>query len=154
MNKLSVQLKILDSRIGSEFPIPAYATHGSAGLDLIACIDENLVLNPNRSELIHTGISIFLNNPDYVALIVPRSGLGVKHGIVLGNLVGVIDADYQGPLMVSLWNRSTQAFTISPGDRIAQLLITPVLQSNFDIIKEFSKTTKRGSGGLGHTDHN
>ena len=124
-----MQVKILDERLGKEWPIPTYATDGSAGLDLRACIDAPITLNPSETQLIPTGLSIYIANPDYAAMLLPRSGLGHKHGIVLGNSVGLIDADYQGPLMVSCWNRLQQAFSIEPGMRIAQLIIVPLCDS-------------------------
>jgi len=143
-----VQLKILDERVGKDFPLPAYATEGSAGLDLRACLDEPLLLLPNKADLIPTGLAIHIADPQYAATILPRSGLGHKHGIVLGNLVGLLDSDYQGEILISVWNRSEQAFTISPGERIAQLVIVPVLQVEFDIVGEFEET-ERGAGGFG-----
>jgi len=146
--KRSIKLRILDPRIGSEFPLPQHATAGSAGIDLRACLAAPLLLGPGRSELIPTGISIFVEDPGYAALVVPRSGLGHRHGIVLGNLVGLIDSDYQGPLMVSCWNRSEAPFEISPGDRIAQLVIVPVVQAQFEIVEDFAATA-RGAGGFG-----
>lgn len=144
----SVQLKILDKRLGEEFPLPDYATTGSAGLDLRACIDAPLTINPNETQLVSTGMAIHLENPKVAAVILPRSGLGHKHGIVLGNLVGLIDSDYQGPLMVSCWNRSVNPYTIQPGERIAQLVIVPVLQAHFKIVEEFT-ASDRGEGGFG-----
>jgi dUTP pyrophosphatase len=147
---IDIQLKILDKRIGSEYPLPQYATHGSAGLDLRACIDKDMILNPGTVELIPSGIAIHIEDPGYAAMILPRSGLGHKHGIVLGNLVGLIDSDYQGQIMLSCWNRGSEAFTISPGERIAQLIIVPVMQANFEIVPEFA-ASKRGAGGFGHT---
>lgn len=149
-NQNKIKLKILDKRIGSEFPTPSYATSGSAGLDLQACIDETMTVLPGETHLIPTGISIFIDDPSLAAVILPRSGLGHKHGIVLGNLVGLIDSDYQGPLMVSLWNRGDVEFTISPGDRIAQLVFVPVIQATFDLVEDFTET-ERGEGGFGHT---
>jgi dUTP pyrophosphatase len=144
----SLQVKILNSRIGDDIPLPSYSTPGSAGMDLRACLDESLTLAPGDTSLIPTGIAIFVENPGYAALILPRSGLGHKHGIVLGNLVGLIDSDYQGELMISAWNRSTSAFTIEPGDRIAQLVVVPVQQIEFSVVSEFS-STDRGTGGFG-----
>ncbi|MBV52519.1 MAG: dUTP diphosphatase [Coxiellaceae bacterium] len=146
----SVQLKIVDSRIGAEMAIPEYATQGSAGLDLRACLDDALALKPGQTELISTGIAIHLGDPTLAATILPRSGLGHKHGVVLGNLVGLIDSDYQGPLMVSCWNRSENTYTIEPGERIAQLVILPVLKAQFSIVDEFEQT-QRGEGGFGST---
>lgn len=145
-----VQLKILDKRIGQDFELPTYATEGSAGLDLRACVDGPVQLAPGQTELLSTGIAIYIADPAYAATILPRSGLGHKHGIVLGNLVGLIDSDYQGPLMVSCWNRSQDHFTIHPGDRIAQLVVLPVVQADFEVVDAF-ETTERGEGGFGHT---
>ena len=144
----SLQVKILNSKIGDDIPLPAYSTPGSAGMDLRACLDESLNLAPAETSLIPTGIAIFVADPGYAALILPRSGLGHKHGIVLGNLVGLIDSDYQGELMISAWNRGTSNFTIEPGDRIAQLVVVPVQQVEFSVVSEFS-TTDRGAGGFG-----
>jgi len=150
MNKL--QLKILDPRLGREIPLPEYATPGSAGMDLRACIDVSLTLKPGDTELIPTGIAIHLDDPGYAATILPRSGLGHKHGIVLGNLVGLIDSDYQGQLFVSCWNRGNKTFTIDAGDRIAQLVILPVAQVAFETVEEFSDS-ERGAGGFGSSGH-
>ncbi len=150
--KRRIQLRILDPRIGRDYPLPTHATAGSAGMDLRACLDVPLVLAPGTAELIPTGLAIFIEDPGYAALLLPRSGLGHKNGIVLGNLVGLIDADYQGPLMVSCWNRSAAPFTINPGDRIAQLLIVPVVQAEFDIVEAFA-ATPRGAGGFGSSGH-
>ena len=136
--------------MGKEFPLPAYATDGSAGLDLRACLAAPLVLGAGRAELIPTGLAIHVADPGLAAVIVPRSGLGHKNGIVLGNLVGLIDSDYQGQLMVSCWNRSTQDFTITPGERIAQLVVVPVVQVELTIVEEFT-ASERGSGGFGHS---
>lgn len=149
MNK-AIELKILDPRIGNEFPLPAYATPGSAGLDLRACLDQTLPLEPGQTVLIPTGISIFIGDANLCATILPRSGLGHKHGIVLGNLVGLIDSDYQGPLMVSMWNRGQQTFSIEPGDRIAQLVFMPVVQAEFKLVDSFD-ASERGEGGFGHS---
>ena len=146
----AIQLKILDKRIGTKFPLPQYATSGSAGLDLRACLDEPMLLKPATAELISTGIAMHICNPHFAGVILPRSGLGHKNGIVLGNLVGLIDSDYQGQIMISCWNRSKKEFLISPGDRIAQLVIMPVFQAAFDIVEEFT-ATERGEGGFGHT---
>lgn len=146
----SIDLKILDARIGKEFPLPTYATTGSAGLDLRAMIDAPLTVAAGQTVLIPTGISIYIADPALAAMILPRSGLGHKNGIVLGNLVGLIDADYQGPLMVSLWNRSQEAFTVNVGDRIAQLVFVPVVQAQFNLVSEFV-ATERGEGGFGHS---
>lgn len=147
-----IKLKILDPRIGKEFPLPAHATGGSAGMDLRACLNAPLTLNPGAAELIPTGISIYIEDAGLAAMLLPRSGLGHKSGIVLGNLVGLIDSDYQGPLMVSTWNRGSAPFTIQPGDRIAQMVIVPVLQVGFDIVEDFS-VTQRGAGGFGSSGH-
>lgn len=145
-----IDLKILDSRIGTEFPLPAYATEGSAGLDLRALINEPLTVKAGETVLIPTGISIYIADPNLAAVILPRSGLGHKNGIVLGNLVGLIDSDYQGPLMVSLWNRSKEDFTVNVGDRIAQLVFVPIVQASFNIVQDFEQT-ERGEGGFGHS---
>ena len=146
----SVKVKILDNKLGNEIPLPQYATLGSAGLDLRACIDEPLEIKPQETKLIPTGLSVYIENPKYAGIILPRSGLGHKHGIVLGNLVGLIDSDYQGPLMVSCWNRSKQAFTLQPGERLAQLVFLPVVQATFEIVDSFDSST-RGEGGFGHS---
>jgi dUTP pyrophosphatase len=146
----TVQLKILDPRLGQEFPLPEYATTGSAGLDLRACLDDTLMIKPGETILIPTGLSLYIGDPSLAAMILPRSGLGHKHGIVLGNLVGLIDSDYQGPLQISCWNRSDQAFTIQPGDRIAQVVIVPVIQVHFEVVENFTET-ERGTGGFGHS---
>ncbi|MFA7592820.1 MAG: dUTP diphosphatase [Thiohalobacteraceae bacterium] len=146
----TIQLKILDPRIGTEFPLPDYATDGSAGLDLRACIDAPLDLAPGTSELIPTGLAIHIEDPGLAAVLLPRSGLGHKHGIVLGNLVGLIDSDYQGQLYVSCWNRGRDSFTIQPGERIAQMVIVPVVRAQFEVVSEFS-ASQRGAGGFGHT---
>ncbi len=143
-----LQVKILDSRVGNDIPLPHYATSGSAGMDLRACIDEKITVAPGETRLIPTGIAIYIADPTYAALILPRSGLGHKHGIVLGNLVGLIDSDYQGELMISCWNRGSVEFTIAPADRIAQLVLVPVIQSQLNIVEEF-KETRRGAGGFG-----
>lgn len=145
-----VQLKILDKRIGNEFAMPTYATDGSAGIDLRACVSEPTQLAPSETILIPTGMAIYIGDPNMAATILPRSGLGHKHGIVLGNLVGLIDSDYQGELMVSCWNRGKDHFTIEPGDRIAQLVFVPVITAKFDVVDEFV-ATDRGTGGFGHT---
>jgi dUTP pyrophosphatase len=146
--KKKLQLKILDPRIGKDIPLPEYATDGSAGLDLRACLDTPLSLAPGDTELIPTGLAIYIEDPGLAAVILPRSGLGHKHGIVLGNLVGLIDSDYQGQLFVSCWNRGRDAFTVQPGERIAQLVLVPVVQAGFEIVKDFT-TTLRGVGGFG-----
>ncbi len=145
-----VQLKILDPRIGKEFPLPAPATDGSAGADLRACLEEPVELAPGDCRLISSGIAIHLADPGLAALILPRSGLGHKHGIVLGNLVGLIDSDYQGELMISCWNRGQDTFRIEPGDRIAQLVIVPVVPAVFEVVETFGDSS-RGAGGFGHT---
>lgn len=145
-----IQLKILDPRVGTEFPLPEYATEGSAGLDLRACLDESMTIQPGQTELIPTGMAIHINDPSLAAVILPRSGLGHKHGIVLGNLVGLIDSDYQGQLFVSTWNRGTEPFTLNPGERLAQLVFVPVIQARFDIVREFDQS-QRGEGGFGHS---
>lgn len=147
--KRKIQVKVLDPKI-KEYAMPSYATEGSAGLDLRACIDEPLQLAPGETQLLATGLSIYIADPSLAAVILPRSGLGHKHGIVLGNLVGLIDSDYQGPLMVSAWNRGQDHFTIQPGDRIAQLVFVPVEQVSFDIVDEFA-VSGRGEGGFGST---
>ena len=146
----TLQVKVLDARIGREFPLPAYATEGSAGMDLRACLDAPLALAPGVAELVPTGIAIHVADPGLAALLLPRSGLGHKHGVVLGNLVGLIDSDYQGQLMVSLWNRSTTPFTVQPGDRIAQLVLVPVVHARLEVVAAFYGST-RGAGGFGHT---
>ena len=146
MQKL--QVKLLDQRIGNEFPLPHYATEGSAGLDLRACLDQPVTLEPGQTELLATGIAIHIEDPSLCAMILPRSGLGHKHGIVLGNLVGLIDSDYQGQLMVSCWNRGQTTFVITPGERIAQLVLVPVIQAAFEVVEEFSDSD-RGEGGFG-----
>jgi dUTP pyrophosphatase len=143
-----LQVRVLDSRIGSEYPLPQYATSGSAGVDLRACIEAPLELKPGDTQLIPSGIAIHLSDPGYAAIVLPRSGLGHKHGIVLGNLVGLIDSDYQGQVFVSVWNRGQSTFTIQPGERIAQLVVVPVVQVEFDIVKEFD-ASERGAGGFG-----
>lgn len=148
---LQVQYKILDSRLGNEIELPHYGTAGSAGLDLRACINAPLELHPGQVVMIPTGMAVHLNDPGYAAMLLPRSGLGHKHGIVLGNLVGLIDSDYQGPLMVSCWNRGDTPYTIQVGERIAQMVIVPVLQPIFTQVDDFHETTERGQGGFGHT---
>lgn len=148
--KQPLQVKILNKKIGTEIPMPEYATNGSAGIDLRACIDEPIELTPGKTVLISTGLSIFIEDPGLAATILPRSGLGHKHGIVLGNLVGLIDSDYQGELMVSCWNRGDTTFTVEPGERIAQLVVLPVVQVEFQIVDEF-KESARGVGGFGST---
>ncbi|GDY28283.1 MULTISPECIES: dUTP diphosphatase [unclassified Agarivorans] len=145
-----IALKILDQRIGTTFPMPEYATPGSAGMDLRACLDQAVTLAPGQTELIPTGLAIHIADPTLAATILPRSGLGHKHGIVLGNLVGLIDSDYQGQLMVSCWNRGQSTFTIEPGERIAQLVFVPVVQASFEIVEDFT-ASQRGEGGFGHS---
>ena len=145
-----IKLKILDPRLGRDFPLPDYATTGSAGLDLRACLDGPLVLEPGQTELLPTGLAIHIDDPGLAAVLLPRSGLGHKHGIVLGNLVGLIDSDYQGQVFVSAWNRSAQAFTIQPGERVAQMVILPVVRARFEVVDDFSAST-RGAGGFGHS---
>jgi dUTP pyrophosphatase len=146
----ALQVRILDARLGKDYPLPAYATRGSAGLDLRAMVDSALVLEGGRAELVPTGLAIHLDDPGLAAVILPRSGLGHKHGLVLGNLVGLIDSDYQGPLMVSCWNRGTQPYTVQPGERIAQLVVVPVVQVQPEVVEAFAGS-ERGAGGFGHT---
>lgn len=146
----SIQLKILDPRIGTEYPLPDYATDGSAGMDLRACLDQTLRLEPGQTELVPTGIAIHISDPGLAAVLLPRSGLGHKHGIVLGNLVGLIDSDYQGQLYVSCWNRGRDTFTVEPGERIAQMIFLPVVRTGFEVVEEFADSD-RGEGGFGHT---
>ena len=145
-----IQLRLLDERLGRDYPLPDYATQGSAGFDLRACVHEPLLVEPGQTELIPTGIAIHINDPELAAIILPRSGRGHKHGIVLGNLVGLIDSDYQGQVLVSCWNRSCQPFTIDPGLRLAQMVIVPIVQVEFDVVRDFDAST-RGEGGFGHT---
>jgi dUTP pyrophosphatase len=145
-----IQLKVLDARLGDTIELPDYATAGSAGLDLRACLDDDLILEPGATILIPTGLAIHIDDPSLAAVLLPRSGLGHKHGIVLGNLVGLIDSDYQGQLFVSCWNRSQTAFTINVGERIAQMVFVPVIQVAFEQVDEFT-STERGTGGFGHT---
>ena len=146
---LQVDLKILDERIREHMPV--YATAGSAGLDLRACLDAPLTLQPNAWQLVPTGMAVHLNDPGYAALLLPRSGLGHKHGIVLGNLVGLIDSDYQGQLMVSVWNRSNEPFTVEPLERVAQMVIVPVVQAQFNVVDDFAQASARGACGYGST---
>ncbi len=146
----SIDVRILDPRLGSEFPLPEYATEGSAGMDLRALPEQTIELAPGETELLPTGMAIHLADPGLAAVILPRSGLGHKHGIVLGNLVGLIDSDYQGQLFVSCWNRGNTSFTINPGDRIAQLVIVPVVQASLRVVEDF-ESSERGAGGFGHT---
>ena len=145
-----IKLKILDPRLGRDFPLPEYATPGSAGLDLRACLDGPLLLAPGQTELVPTGLAIHIDDPGLAAVLLPRSGLGHKHGIVLGNLVGLIDSDYQGQVFVSAWNRSAQPFTVEPGERIAQMVIVPVVRARFEVVEDFS-ASERGAGGFGHS---
>ena len=146
----TLQAKVMDPRLGQQWPLPHYATEGSAGLDLRAMLDEPLTLEPGQTQLLPTGLAIHIADPGLAAMILPRSGMGHKHGIVLGNLVGLIDSDYQGQLMVSCWNRSQNVFIIEPGERIAQLILVPVLQAKLDIVDSFDNS-QRGAGGFGHT---
>ncbi|AIS18958.1 deoxyuridine 5'-triphosphate nucleotidohydrolase [Pseudomonas rhizosphaerae] len=146
----ALQAKILDPRLGRDFPLPHYATPGSAGLDLRAMLQQDTLLAPGQTLLIPTGLSIYIGDPDLAAMILPRSGLGHKHGIVLGNLVGLIDSDYQGELMVSCWNRGDSAFTLTVGERIAQLVLVPVVQAHFELVESFDES-QRGTGGFGHS---
>ena len=145
-----IEYKIIDPRIGNEFPLPTYATSGSAGMDLRACLDTALTLNPGETQLIPTGLAIHIGDPSLAAVILPRSGLGHKHGVVLGNLVGLIDSDYQGQLMISCWNRGQQSFVIEPGERIAQLVFVPVVQVELAAVEDFDQSA-RGTGGFGHS---
>ena len=146
----ALQAKILDPRIGTDFPLPQYATPGSAGLDLRAMLNQDIVIKPGETVLIPTGLSVYIGDPNLAALILPRSGMGHKHGIVLGNLVGLIDSDYQGPLMVSCWNRGQTDFTMTVGERLAQLVLVPVVQAHFELVEEFD-ASQRGAGGFGHS---
>lgn len=146
----SVDVKILNDKIGKSIELPTYATEGSAGLDLRACLDESVTLKPGETQLIGTGIAIHIGDPGLAAMLLPRSGLGHKHGIVLGNLVGLIDSDYQGELMISVWNRGQTTFIIEPGERIAQLVLVPVVQAKFNLVSDF-QLTQRAEGGFGHT---
>ena len=146
-----IDLQILDHRIGSEFKFPEYETDGAAGIDLCACLDSTMTIEPGESVLINTGLAIYIKDPNICATIIPRSGMGHKYGIVLGNLIGLIDSDYQGPLMVSCWNRGTSPFTLQPGDRIAQLVFLPVIRPSFKLVESFSESTERAEGGFGST---
>lgn len=150
MSRAPIQLKILDPRLGEEFALPDYATPGSAGVDLRACVDDAVNLEPGQTELIPSGMAIYIADPSLAAIILPRSGLGHKHGIVLGNLVGLIDSDYQGQVFVSCWNRGHESFVINPGDRLAQMIFVPVVQADFEVVQEFD-SSDRGAGGFGHT---
>ena len=150
MSRRKVQLKILDPRVGAEFPLPEHATDGSAGVDLRACLDSTLTIEPGQTELIPTGMAVYIEDPGLAAMILPRSGLGHKQGIVLGNLVGLIDSDYQGQLYVSCWNRGDKTFELEPGARLAQMVIVPVVQADFEVVDEFA-ASERGAGGFGHT---
>jgi len=145
-----IQLKILDPRLGTEFPLPDYATDGSAGVDLRACVEAAITVEPGETTLIPSGMAIHIGDPSLAAVLLPRSGLGHKHGIVLGNLVGLIDSDYQGQVFVSCWNRGAAAFTIEPGERIAQMVLVPVVQAHFEVVEDF-ETSDRGAGGFGHS---
>lgn len=147
-----IQLKILDDRIGKKFPLPQYTTDGSAGMDMRACLEEHLRIEPGDTQLIPTGIAIHISDPGIAAVLLPRSGLGHKHGIVLGNLVGLIDSDYQGQVFISVWNRSDTRFVIEPGDRIAQMVFIPVIQADFEVVEDFDSSI-RGDGGFGHSGH-
>jgi len=146
----AVQLKILNPKIGQDIPLPHYATDGSAGLDLRACLTEALEILPGTTHLIPTGLAIYIADPTLAGVILPRSGLGHKHGIVLGNLIGLIDSDYQGELMISCWNRGSDPFTLNVGERIAQLVVVPIVQAQFELVQHF-ESTRRGEGGFGHT---
>lgn len=146
----TVEVKILDPRVGNEIPMPDYATAGSAGMDLRACLPEPLTINPGETHLIPTGLAVHIADPGLAAMLLPRSGLGHKHGIVLGNLVGLIDSDYQGQLFVSTWNRGATPFVVEVGERIAQMIIVPVVQAHFEVVEEFHDSV-RGSGGFGHS---
>lgn len=148
----AVQIKILDSRLGDEFPLPDYATAGSAGMDLRACIDEKVEIAPGETRLIPTGFAMHMEDSSLAAVLLPRSGMGHKHGIVLGNLVGLIDSDYQGQVFVSCWNRSRVPFEVEPGARIAQMVFVPVVQAEWQVVEDFD-TSARGGGGFGHTGH-
>jgi dUTP pyrophosphatase len=150
MSRRRIQLRVIDPRLGGEFPLPAHATEGAAGVDLRACLNEKLQLDPGQTALIPTGMAVHIEDPELAAMILPRSGLGHKNGIVLGNLVGLIDSDYQGEIMVSCWNRGSEAFVIEPGVRLAQMVFVPVVQVDFEVVKEFA-TSRRGAGGFGHT---
>lgn len=152
MTRARIQLKILDPRLEREFALPDYATEGSAGIDLRACVDDPLRIEPGETVLVPSGIAVHIDDPSLAAVILPRSGLGHKHGIVLGNLVGLIDSDYQGQVFVSTWNRGDEPFVIEPGARLAQMVFVPVVQADFEIVEEFTES-RRGAGGFGHTGH-
>jgi len=152
MSRPTIQLKILDARLINEFALPDYATAGSAGIDLRACVDESLTIAPGETVLVPSGIAVYIEDPSLAAVILPRSGLGHKHGIVLGNLVGLIDSDYQGQVFVSTWNRGDESFVVEPGARLAQMVFVPVVQADFEIVEEFEES-RRGAGGFGHTGH-
>jgi dUTP pyrophosphatase len=151
MNNIQVETKIVNKLMGTRFPLPEYATDGAAGIDIRACIEEPVTVQPGETKLIGTGLAIHIRDPQITALMVPRSGLGIKKGIVLGNLCAVIDSDYLGEVCVGVWNRSSEAFTIEPGERVCQMLFVPVIRAEFAIVDEFSNTTQRGEGGFGHT---
>lgn len=146
----SIQLKILNPKVGNDIPLPTYATEGSAGLDLRVCTDEAITIEPGQTKLLPTGIAVYMGDKTMAATILPRSGLGHKHGIVLGNIIGLIDSDYQGELKISCWNRSETSYTISPGERIAQLVFLPVIQAQLEVVNDFAES-ERGEGGFGHT---
>lgn len=150
MNPQKIQLQILDPRIGKDIPLPTYATDGSAGMDMRACLDEPMIIGPGETHLIPTGLAIHIGDPNLAAVLLPRSGLGHKHGIVLGNLTGLIDSDYQGQVFVSVWNRGKDTFTVNPGERIAQMVFVPIVQADFEIVDTFDESD-RGAGGFGHT---
>lgn len=149
--KHSIETKIVNDLIGTQIPLPEYATNGSAGMDLRACIDKPVMINPGETRLIGSGLAINIHDSGLMAVLAPRSGLGIKHGIVLGNLIGVIDSDYHGEICVGVWNRSDKAFTVEPGERLCQMLFVPVVQAKLELVTEFSSDTERGSGGFGHT---
>ena len=150
MNPQKIQLQILDKRIGKDIPLPTYATDGSAGMDMRACIDEPMIIGPGETHLIPTGLAIHIGDPNLAAVLLPRSGLGHKHGIVLGNLTGLIDSAYQGQVFVSVWNRGKDTFTVNPAERIAQMVFVPIVQADFEIVESFDESD-RGAGGFGHT---
>ncbi len=148
---IPIEVKIIDPRIGKQFPLPAYATPGSAGMDICACINSPLTIEVGQTQIVHSGIAVNIKDSHIMAMLVPRSGLGIKHGIVLANLLGIVDSDYQGEIQIGVWNRGAHSFTIAPGDRICQMLFVPVLQAELKIVASFSEATRRGSGGFGHT---